>query len=395
MSNHQHHSFHDQNRQSTADIVAGNADAVSAEPQHKFSAAQADALAADLDALASKTRAEVGSADSQYLLRVLQIQRLAAISGRLLMVAGFWSAWWWVLGVLLLALAKILDNMEIGHNVLHGQYDFMNHPYLNSRSFEWDIACDAKSWQRTHNYEHHTYTNIIGKDRDFGYGLLRLSDDFRWRLRNSWQLLTYFLLSTLFQWGVSFHEMAAERVFFGRKKASRVAQITDEELKKAFFGKAGRQLLKDYLLFPLLSGPMFLPVLLGNFLANLLRNWWTSTIIFCGHFTSQVHIFKEEVCENESRGHWYYRQMLGSANFTGPRWFHILSGHLSCQIEHHLFPDLPAYRYLQLAPQVAAIAKKHGIEYHSGSFIRQYLSVLVRIVRYSLPGKSRQVATTL
>ncbi|MFN6969968.1 MAG: hypothetical protein ACK4NN_03835, partial [Rheinheimera sp.] len=151
-----------------------------------LSDAQAEALAADLDALAKQTRAEIGSADSRYLLRIIQIQRLAAISGRILMVVGFWSAWWWVLGVLLLALAKILDNMEIGHNVLHGQYDFMNHPYLNSRTFEWDIACDAKSWQRTHNYEHHTYTNVIGKDRDFGYGLLRLSDDFRWRLRNSW-----------------------------------------------------------------------------------------------------------------------------------------------------------------------------------------------------------------
>jgi len=360
-----------------------------------FTPAQADALAADLDALAKQTRAQVGSADSKYLLRILQLQRLAAISGRLLMVAGFWSAWWWLLGVLLLALAKILDNMEIGHNVLHGQYDFMNHPYLNSRTFEWDIACDAKSWQRTHNYEHHTYTNIIGKDRDFGYGLLRLSDDFRWRLRNSWQLVTYFLLSTLFQWGVAYHEMAAERVFFGRKKTDRIAKVGDAELKKAFFGKAGRQLVKDYLLFPLLAGPMFLPVLLGNLLANLLRNWWTSTIIFCGHFTSQVHIFRPEVCENESRGHWYYRQMLGSANFTGPRWFHILTGHLSCQIEHHLFPDLPAYRYLQLAPQVAAIAKKHGIAYHSGSFVKQYLSVVGRIIRYSFPGQNRQVATTL
>ncbi|MBU2222864.1 MAG: acyl-CoA desaturase [Gammaproteobacteria bacterium] len=361
----------------------------------RFSEAQASALAADLDALASATRDEVGSADSRYLLKIVQLQRVAAISGRLLMVAGFWSAWWWGLGVLFLALAKILDNMEIGHNVLHGQYDFMNHPYLNSRTFEWDIACDAKSWQRTHNYEHHTYTNIIGKDRDFGYGLLRLSDDFRWRLQNSWQILTYFLLSTLFQWGVSYHEMAAERVFFGRKKADRVSQISDAQLKKAFFGKGGRQLLKDYLLFPLLSGPMFFPVLAGNFLANLLRNWWTSTIIFCGHFTSQVHVFTPDVCVNESRGHWYYRQMLGSANFTGPRWFHILSGHLSCQIEHHLFPDLPAYRYLQLAPQVAAIAKKHGIAYHSGSFVRQYLSVLQRILRFSLPGHDRQVASSM
>lgn len=350
-----------------------------------LSESQLAELAAELDQLATNTRAKVGLQDANYLQRVLLIQRLSAISGRLIMLAGFWSAWFWLLGVLLLALAKILDNMEIGHNVLHGQYDWMNHPYLNSRRYEWDIACDAKSWQRTHNYEHHTFTNILGKDRDFGYGLLRLSDDFRWRLRNSWQFFTYLMLSTFFQWGVAYHELAAQRVFAGKKKHDRHSQISDAALKKAFFSKGSRQLLKDYLLFPLLAGPLALYVLTGNFAANLLRNWWTSTVIFCGHFTADVHVFSEESCNNESRGQWYLRQMLGSSNFTGARWFHILTGHLSCQIEHHLFPDLPASRYLELAPQVQAIAKRYQIPYNTGSFLRQYGTVLARIMRYSWP----------
>lgn len=346
---------------------------------------QLDTLAAELDALAAQTRAKVGAEDARYLQRVLLVQRLAVWSGRLLLLGILWSPWLWLLGVLLLALGKILDNMEIGHNVLHGQYDWMQHPYLNSRQFEWDIACDAKSWQRTHNFEHHTYTNIIGKDRDFGYGLLRLSNDFRWRLRNLWQFVTYLVLSTLFQWGVSYHELAAQRVFVGKKKNDRHSQVSDKELKQAFFGKGLRQLCKDYLLFPLLCFPLFFEVLLGNLLSNILRNWWTATVIFCGHFTKDVHVFQAQDCENESRGHWYLRQMLGSSNFTGPRWFHILTGHLSCQIEHHLFPNLPAYRYPELVPQVRAIAERYQIPYNSGSFIRQYATVLQRILRYSLP----------
>ena len=374
-------------------------DPLPAQPQQSRSwqlpATVADALAAELDGLAANTRAELGAQDAAYLQRLVRFQRLCAISGRLLLLAGFWSAWWWLLGVLLLALAKILDNMEIGHNVLHGQYDWMNHRYLNSRCFEWDIACDAKSWQRTHNVEHHTYTNIIGKDRDFGYGLLRLSDDFRWRPRNLWQFVTYLLLSSLFQWGVAYHELAAQRVFFGRKKNGQQGKISDQALKNAFFSKGSRQLLKDYVVFPLLAGPLFLQVLLGNVLANLIRNWWTATVIFCGHFTAEVHTFRPEDCENESRGQWYYRQMLGSANFTGPRWFHILTGHLSCQIEHHLFPDLPASRYLQLATAVQQIAARYGIPYHSHGFSRQYGTVLWRILRYSLPFKRGQVATPI
>ncbi|MDZ7901887.1 MAG: acyl-CoA desaturase [Rheinheimera sp.] len=348
--------------------------------------ATAQQLAAELTELAQQERTTLGVADANYLLKLVQWQRIFAITGRVLMLGCFWSAWFLLPAVLLLALAKIIDNMEIGHNVLHGQYDFLQHRYLNSKQFEWDIACDAKSWQRTHNFEHHTFTNIIGKDRDFGYGLLRLSNDFRWRLRNLWQVITYFMLSTLFQWGVSYHELAAQRVFFGKKKADRHTQVSDLELKRAFFGKGFKQLAKDYVFSHFLCWPVFGWVLLGNLLANLIRNWWTATVIFCGHFTEQVYTFKEEDCHNESRGQWFYRQMLGSSNFTGPRWLHILTGHLSCQIEHHLFPDLPAWRYPALAKKVQQIAKRHGIPYNTGSFAGQYLTVLRRILRYSLPG---------
>ena len=352
----------------------------------KLTTEQFNALALELDTLKLQVKQQIGEADARYIRRVLLCQRLAAICGRVLMVLGFITPWFWLAGVLALALAKILDNMEIGHNVLHGQYDWMNDPVLHSKRFEWDIACDAGSWQRTHNFEHHTYTNIIGKDRDFGYGLLRLSNDFRWRLRNLWQSGTYLLLSMLFQWGVSYHELAAQRVFFGKKKADRHSQVTDSELKKAFFGKGARQLMKDYLFFPLLAGPMWLWVLGGNALANLIRNLWTSTVIFCGHFTRDIYTFSAEACENESRGQWYYRQMLGSSNFTGPTWLHILTGHLSCQIEHHLFPDIPARHYPAMATQVQAIAARFNIPYNTGSFMRQYGTVFWRILRYSLPG---------
>ena len=352
----------------------------------KLTSEQYDALAHQLDALKSEVKQQLGETDARYIRRVLLWQRISAISGRILLVLGFVTPWLWLAGVLLLALAKILDNMEIGHNVLHGQYDWMNDAVLHSKRYEWDIACDAGSWQRTHNFEHHTYTNIIGKDRDFGYGLLRLSNDFRWRLRNLWQGGTYLLLSLLFQWGVSYHELAAQRVFFGKKKADRHSQVSDKDLKNAFFGKGARQLLKDYLFFPLIAGPMWLWVLAGNFLANMIRNLWTSTVIFCGHFTADIHTFDAKACENESRGQWYFRQMLGSSNFTGPTWLHILTGHLSCQIEHHLFPDIPARHYPAMAQQVQAIAARFNIPYNTGSFLRQYGTVFRRILRYSLPG---------
>ena len=346
-------------------------------------------FAHDLNSIRSETMAKVGQKDANYIRKVIRVQRFSEIGGRISLVLGFISPIWWVAGVLLLALAKILDNMEIGHNVMHGQYDWMNDPNINGRKFEWDHAADADSWRRYHNHEHHTYTNIIGKDRDFGYGLLRLSDDTRWRRKNLWQIITYFNLSVMFEMGVAYHEVAGERIFMGKRRKTSSLPITRKELRNAFFSKAGRQFFKDYVFFPLLCFPMFLPVLAGNFLANILRNLWTSTVIFCGHFTEDVHTFKMEDCKNETQGEWYYRQILGSSNFEGSRWLHILSGHLSCQVEHHLFPDVPAYHYLEMSKQVQAVCKKYGIPYNTGSFGRQYVTVVKRVLKHSLPPKTQ------
>ena len=352
-----------------------------------------DAFAKDLDQIRSDALAKVGEADANYIRKVIRFQRTCEIVGRITMVLGFLSPVWWVLGVLSLALSKILDNMEIGHNVMHGQYDWMNDPNIQSKTFEWDNACDADSWRRYHNHEHHTYTNIIGKDRDFGYGLLRLSDDIRWKPKNLYQFFAYLNLSVFFQWGVAYHEVAAERIFIGKRKKVSKLPITRKELRNAFFKKGARQIFKDYVFFPLISGPMFLPVLLGNFVANILRNLWTSTIIFCGHFTEDIHTFKMSECENETRGQWYYRQILGSSNLQGPRWFHILTGHLSCQVEHHLFPDVPSYRYLAVADEVEKVCKKYDIPYNTGSFFKQYATVVKRVLKYSFPSKDRSLST--
>lgn len=354
-------------------------------PTKHISTPNYEKLAEQLDGVKIEIKSKLGEEDAVYIRRVILAQRACEWTGRIFLFLGFLQPLLWVFGVLSLATAKILDNMEIGHNVMHGQYDWMNDKHINSKAYEWDIACDGSSWNRVHNYEHHTYTNIIGKDRDFGYGLLRLSNDFRWRIKNLWQFVTYILLSVLFQWGVSYHEMAAERVFFGKKKDNRKNQISHSELKRRFFSKGARQLVKDYVLFPALAGPFFLYVFTGNLAANLLRNLWTSTIIFCGHFTGDVQTFNAEDCVNETQGQWYYRQALGSSNIKGGKLFHVLTGHLSFQIEHHLFPDIPARRYREMAPRVQAIFRDHGMHYNTGGFFSQYASVLKRILRYSLP----------
>lgn len=213
-----------------------------------------------------------------------------------------------------------------------------------------------------------------------GYRLMRVADEQEWSPKHAIQPLSNVLLAALFQWGVGLHDLDVQRRIEtpeGRREL--------RERARPFLRKAARQLFKDYVLFPAIALGNAPRVLLGNLTANLARNVWANVIIFCGHFPDGARFYTEEEAADESRGGWYLRQIEGSANLEGGRWFHVLSGHLSHQIEHHLFPDLPAHRYPELAPRVRALCEKHGLRYNTGSFWKQYGSVLGGLVRRALP----------
>jgi fatty acid desaturase len=340
---------------------------------------QVDELGRELDAIRQSVVDDLGAADRDYIYKVIKAQRALEVAGRGSLYLGFLPPFW-LAGTAALSLSKILDNMEIGHNVMHGQYDWMNDPGLNSKKFEWDTACPADQWRHSHNYMHHTFTNIVGKDRDIGYGILRMEEVQKWRPYYLGNPIYAFLLMMAFEWGVMLHDLEAENLLNGSRKWSET-----KALRKGMVDKAGKQILKDYVLFPALTGPLFLSTFSANFTANIVRNIWTFSIIFCGHFPTGVATFSQEETENESRGRWYIRQMMGSANITGSKPFHILSGNLSHQIEHHLFPDLPARRYPQIAPQVQALCEKYGLPYNTGGMTKQLGSVYKKIWRLALP----------
>jgi fatty acid desaturase len=346
---------------------------------------QIESFGEELDAIRQRVLADRGESDANYIRKVIRAQRGLEVAGRGLLWTGVFPPAW-VAGTAALSLSKILDNMEIGHNVMHGQYDWMNDPALSGKQFEWDNACPADQWRHSHNYMHHTHTNIVGKDRDIGYGVLRMSEDQPWKPYYLGNPVYATLLAMLFQYGVALHDLEVERLTSGE------AKLADKrKLLSGIWKKVRRQTLKDYVIFPALSGPFFLFPLAGNATANLVRNLWSFTIIFCGHFPEGTHEFTEEETENESRGQWYYRQLLGSANLSGSRPFHILSGNLSFQIEHHLFPDLPANRYAEISTEVREICERYGIPYNVGPLGKQFGSVVKKICRLALPDRKSRV----
>ncbi len=339
---------------------------------------QLEAFGAELDAIRQRIVDDLGEVDATYIRNVVRAQRALEVAGRAL----FYLPPAWPLAVASLSVAKILDNMEIGHNVMHGQYDWMGDPGLSSRMYEWDNVCPSEQWKYSHNYIHHTYTNILGKDRDIGYGVLRMDEDQTWRPYYLGNPVYATLLMLFFEWGVLMHDLEVDRIVAGER-----TWADTKHLHRGMIRKVRNQTLKDYVLFPLLTGPLFVPTLVGNAAANLVRNVWAFNIIFCGHFPAGVATFTEEETEDESRGHWYYRQLLGSANITGGRLFHVMTGNLSHQIEHHLFPDLPARRYPEIAEQVREICERYGLDYNTGPLGRQLGSVARKIVRLAVPDR--------
>ena len=215
----------------------------------------------------------------------------------------------------------------------------MNDPQIHSSTWDWDSASTAEAWKHSHNYVHHTYTNIRGKDNDLGYEIMRIDPHQKWHPVYLLQPFYNLVLAAFFEWGVAFHDLDFEAIRKGEK--------SKEQLKRELKGMAARrrqQIVKDYLAFPAAhrragrrgactpasqrapaavareraarrAAPparavadgrarwrvreTFRSTLTADFTANVIRNVWAYAIIFCGHFPDQTYTFSQEEVEDE------------------------------------------------------------------------------------------------
>jgi fatty acid desaturase len=390
-------------------------------PLSKLSDEQIEELGKEFDAIHDEVFAELGGRDRRYIVSMIEMHRRLVVSGRILLF-GSRNRAAWLAGTSMLALAKILENMEIGHNVMHGQWDWMNDPQINSATWDWDTASTAEAWKHSHNYIHHTYTNIRGKDRDLGYEIMRIDPHQKWHPVYLLQPFYNLVLAAFFEWGVALHDLDFEAIKRGEKSKAAISR----ELK-GIAQKAWLQISKDYLTFPALTAaintgaaagvralqgrrksrrrralervrpPQRQPLLevaresytatvKANFTANIVRNVWSYGIIFCGHFPDQTYTFGQEETDDETRGGFYVRQLLGAANIDGRPLFHVISGNLGYQVEHHLYPDMPSTRYAEIAPRVKDICARYDLPYNTGPFGKQLGGVQRTILRLAFPG---------
>jgi fatty acid desaturase len=275
-------------------------------------------------------------------------------------------------GAFFLWLHRNLEAIEIGHNVLHGQYDYFPEiPQFHAHNFKWKAPVDEEGWRREHNGLHHVHTNVYEKDPDLNHGILRMNEETPWNSRHRFQVPIYLIMAYPFMLyhfnnqNLAFQEDFRARKFpLGNKGFACVDQhgTPMEELKRRNRQSILRVVCKEYVVFPLLAlltGFGFFKVFLGNLLADAINNYWISLTIQSTHLTEPLQ--PDEALQN--KGHWYLTQLDSSVNFKGSRRMSILWGHLNYQIEHHLFPDIPSHRYPDIAKEVKAVCAKHNLPY--------------------------------
>ena len=344
-----------------------------------------ESLGVELDAIRRDIEDSRGERDARYIRGTITAQRALEVAGRVMLAASSRRSGWWA-GTVTLGLAKIIENMEIGHNVMHGQWDWMNDPEIHSSTWEWDMTAVSKHWRSAHNFQHHKYTNILGMDDDVGYSILRVTRDQPWKGYNIANLLFNTTLALGFEWGIGLQTIDLSKIFKGRPDRDTTLQLTRE-----FSTKVGRQLVKDYVAFPALTSlspaATYKSTLKANILANVIRNIWANAVIFCGHFPDGAEKFTTTDMLGETKGQWYLRQMLGSANFDAGPALRFMSGNLCHQIEHHLYPDLPSNRLHEISVRVRQVCDKYDLPYTTGSFLKQYGKAWRTIAKLSLPDR--------
>src|SRR6478736_4962310 len=245
-----------------------------------------EAIGAELDAIRAEVMATRGERDAAYIRRVIKTQRYLELGSRAVLLGSIFPPAW-IVGTVGLSIAKIIDNMEIGHNIMHGQWDWMRDPKIHSTTWEWDNVSPSAQWKHSHNELHHTYTNVIGKDNDLGYGIMRVDEDQRWAPFYLAQPLLNFVNMLFFEYGIAAYDLELR----GAVKRGQTKDPDFRRRAKQVLTKVRKQVTKDYVVHPILSGPSAPFTIAANFAANTVRNLWTPSVIMCGHFPNGVETF--------------------------------------------------------------------------------------------------------
>jgi NADPH-dependent stearoyl-CoA 9-desaturase len=360
--------------------------ATASHAQFESEARRIESFGRAIDAIRREVENELGKKDAAHIQRIGSLSTNLERVGRTLLHFSFEPVAFG-LGVGALWIHKSLELMEIGHMALHGAYDRLDvdRRYQND-FFRWKAPIDEKSWRVGHNVRHHQYTNIEGRDPDIDFGRLRLSARVAYRRAHALQPLTNLLTWLGFASAINLHVTGLLDVYGGRGEPEVLPDRKPETLRaahRACFSKMARYYGREYVFFPLLAGPFFWKVLLGNVMSEIGRDICAGAVIYCGHVGAKDY---PAGARAGGRARWYVMQAEAARNVEVPAVLSILFGGLDYQIEHHLFPRLPPNRLREIAPRVRAACKAHDVRYLSKGASETLREVMGELGRLSHRG---------
>lgn len=360
---------------------------------------QKKSFAAEISALYRSAKAEVGQSDLDHIARVDRFSKALEREARELINhgKGFSS---WKSGIVMLISHYTIEFSELGHNILHGQYDHLeNAGKFHSGRWHWNNTMDEQDWALMHNTVHHPFTNIKEKDHDLGYFVFRVNPAQKWRWYSPFQVIA--LLWVLFNdahYYAMYTSMSADVARNGRVTRKGIA---------APLGRIWREIKYSYITMPLKHGWRAFRIGSANFISRAMANAYLGLILSTSHMTEASEVFEE--VDHESEADYYIRQSAATMNFYGDKPFpekylkqmntlkeqgldtefsDIFYGAINYHLEHHLYPDLPPNRIRALAPEVKSICEKYGVPYRIKSFSEAWPNVFRTILRHSLPTNS-------
>lgn len=350
------------------------------------------AFAGELDALHGDVKARLGEEDVAHIKKVEQVARFSEIVGRLMIHFSLdpvtWSA-----GVFALFLHNQLHATEIGHSALHGCWDGIAGAELfYSKSFKWKSPIDEESWKKEHNILHHQYTNILGKDPDLSYGMIRAAEKVPWVPYHLIQVTQFVWTAPIFLWVIASYATGLNDALHKERGEYYGSILPDKKPKtviralKNTLGKMVPYSVSNFVFWPLLAGPLWMKVLAGNLTADMIRNIYSAATIYAGHFGEDLEYYDKDF-KPKGKGEWYKAQAEAAHNYDVPLPISILCGGLDTQIEHHLFPKLPPNRLREIQPKVQEICQRYGVKYNRGKWGKTLQTTFKRLAKLSLPHK--------
>ena len=353
--------------------------------------ARANEFVAQVDAIGAKYFATVGKKDLTDIRIKSAISKASMLSGRGLIHLGAVTGSIPVVavGALLFGFHQFMESETLGHDIMHGIYDKLAPPQsrLTSSRFHQPLAFHERGWQIMHN-THHANCGVIGRDPDIGYGILRLNTSVPWTMGHLGMFLFFLITFPFFAIHLSVYSTGVAAHLWEKRTGQRMLRemtpkIVAENMRE-FASKAFFILAQNLVFFPFLTGEGFWFAVSGYIMACVCVSLLLVFTTLTNHTDIQTRMFSED----EVSMHWAFwmaQQIESSSNINVGFFGKYFLSTLAFQIEHHLFPKMPAPKLAAIAVEIQSLCLEYGVKYHRGALPRLVLESVWRNAYFAIP----------